>query len=99
MRAAWIAFTLSAIADAATFCGVSAARVAAAENNALARWIGSGLMAALGAKAVLLVAVVGGCWLLRWYDAPRWLVPMVVLAVTVAGTYGTYTNVSFGWGH
>lgn len=97
MRTAWIAFALAAIADAATFCGVSPARVALAENNALARWIGSGLIAALGAKTVLLVVVVGGCWLLRRMDAPRWLVPAVVWSTVVLGFVGAWTNVVNGW--
>jgi hypothetical protein len=97
MRTAWIAFAIANIADAATFCGVPAARVAAAENNPVARWIGSGLIAALGAKALLLVVVVGGCWVLRHYDAPRWLVPAVVSVLALIGLYGAYTNVAFGW--
>jgi uncharacterized membrane protein (UPF0136 family) len=97
MRTAWIAFTVAAITDAATFCGISTARVAAAEQNQIARSIGGGLESALICKAILIVVAVGGCWLLRRCDAPRWLVPAVVVAVTVMGFYGAYTNVAFGW--
>jgi hypothetical protein len=93
----WTILVAATIADAVTFCGVSAARVAAAEQNAIARGLGGGLESALVAKALLVLIVVGGCWLLRRYDAPRWLQPAVVLAVSALSLYGAYTNVTYGW--
>ena len=97
MRTAWIAFAIANIVDAATFCGVSAARVAAAEQNPIARSLGGGLLSVVGAKGALLIVVLGGCWLLHRCDAPRWLPAVVAGTCAVLAFYGAWTNVAYGW--
>jgi hypothetical protein len=95
-KLAWILLIAANIADAVTFCGCSPAAVAEGEQNMIARTLGAGLPGALGAKLAMTLIVVSAVWIMRRFDAPRWVQPIMVLSIAAVALFGAYTNVAIG---
>ena len=96
-KLAWILLIAANIADAVTFCGCSPAAVAEGEQNIIARSLGAGLPGVFGAKIAMALIVLSAVLIFRKFDAPKWIEPLYVVAVTVVAVFGAYTNVRYGW--